>query len=55
LKLLLDTSPRGCDKSMSLAWGLKVEMLSGLVRDGFADIQPRTMRAGRATGTPWLS
>jgi len=26
--------------------GLKVEMLSGVVRDGFADIPPRTMRAG---------
>jgi hypothetical protein len=46
LKLLLDTSPKGCDKSMLLAWGLKVEMLSRLVRDGLADIQPRTMRAG---------
>jgi hypothetical protein len=45
LKLLLDTSPQGCDKSMLLAWGLRVEMLSRLVRDGLADIQPRTMRA----------
>jgi hypothetical protein len=46
LKLLLDTSPQGCDKSMLVAWGLKVEMLSRLVRDGLADIRPRTMRAG---------
>jgi hypothetical protein len=46
LKLLLDTAPQGCDKSMLLAWGLKVEMLSRLVCDGLADIQPRTMRAG---------
>jgi hypothetical protein len=50
LKLLLDTSPQGCDKSMLLAWGLKVEMLSRLVRDGLADIQPRTMRVGGAVG-----
>jgi hypothetical protein len=46
LKLLLDTSPQGCDKARLLAWGLKVEMLSRLVRDGLADIEPRTMRAG---------
>jgi hypothetical protein len=46
LKLLLDTSPQGCDKARLRAWGLKVEMLSRLVRDGLADIQPRTMRAG---------
>jgi hypothetical protein len=46
LKLLLDTSPHGCDKSRLLAWGLKVEMLSRLVRDGLADIQPRTTRVG---------
>jgi hypothetical protein len=51
LKLLVDTSPQGCDKSMLLAWDLKVEMLSGLVRNGFADIQPRTMRAGARSVT----
>ena len=45
LKLLLDTSPQGCDKARLLAWGLKVVMLSRL-RDGLADIQPRTTRAG---------
>jgi hypothetical protein len=46
LKLLLDTAPQGCDKSMLLAWGLKVELLSCLVRDGLADIQLRTVGTG---------
>jgi hypothetical protein len=46
LKPLLDTAPQGCDKSMLLAWDLKVELLSRLVRDGLADIQLRTMGAG---------
>ena len=34
LKLLLDTSPQGCDKSMLLAWGLKVDTL-GRLDSGF--------------------
>ena len=38
LRLLLHTSPYGCDKSMLLARGLKIELLSGLVRDGFAEM-----------------
>jgi hypothetical protein len=56
LKLLLDTSSQGCDKSMLLVWGLNVEMLSRLVRDGLSDIQPRTMRAGgRPITVNWLT
>jgi hypothetical protein len=56
LKLLLHTSPHGCNKTVLLARGFKVEMLSGLVRDGFANIEPRPVQAGaRSVTAIWLT
>jgi hypothetical protein len=50
LRLLLHTSPYGCDKSMLLARGLKIEMLSGLVRWAVGHGGPADDHRRRAAG-----
>jgi hypothetical protein len=43
---LLAGTPRGCTESLMMAHGFKVEMLAGLVRDGFTVAEPEPMTAG---------
>ena len=43
---LLAGTPRGCTESLMMAHGFKIEMLAGLVRDGFAVAESEAMTAG---------
>jgi hypothetical protein len=44
---MLTRSSDGCTEAILLAHGFKIEMLAGLVLDGFATAAPETAPAGR--------
>jgi hypothetical protein len=46
LRKLADAGHRGCTESILLAHGFTVDLLTGLVRQGFATAGSETVRAG---------
>jgi acyl-coenzyme A thioesterase PaaI-like protein len=50
LAILANAKARGCTAATLLAHGFKIEMLAGLVRDGYATACPEVVKAdGRTT------
>ena len=47
LELLNEAGPRGYPQALMLARGFDIELLTSLVRDGFATVATETVRAGR--------